>query len=255
MSERGVDDGLSHADRMVLATIINPHHLSSDAIADAHNRLHQHANRHVVIDDFLLPAHLPQLRALVNSRGAFDVNLKVHNKGESVAHLAEAERRARVDRDLFESVPDKDRFISQEIYSGSSEQGGDQRPAQTDALVRKIFNTAQMHLWLSAISGHALGATLPINLKRHGPGHFLRRHSDATGGRKICGVVYLHDDWRRDYGGRFLLYREDGSHFAIDPLPNRLVLFDVTVKNDHAIEELKDVPAGWWRSNYSIWFR
>jgi Rps23 Pro-64 3,4-dihydroxylase Tpa1-like proline 4-hydroxylase len=243
---------LSHSERLALSVLVNLQHLSTQAIASVRAAMDAHSNRHAVIDEFLAPQHLGPLRELVTSEGHFDRNLKVTVKGESVAHLSEAERRGRVDAELFESIPDKDRFISQEIYAASDSE--DSKAAKTDRLVRKMMHSAPMHRLLSAMSGHELSATAPINLKRHGPGHFLRRHSDATGGRKLCSVLYLHDEWEPQYGGRFILYAEDGSEIAVDPLPNRLVIFDVTVKNDHAIEELASVPEGWWRSNYSIWF-
>lgn len=255
MSESG-PESLSPDDRRALAMAVNPPRLDPAGFAEVRAQFDTCANRHAVVDDFLLPAHLPALRDLINRDGDFGANMKVSVKGESVAHLSEAERRARVDASLFETIPDRDRFISQEIYSGAAADGKGGRPANTDRLVRGVFRSAPMHRLLSAMSGMTLNKTMPINLKRHGPGHFLRRHSDATGGRKLCGVLYLHEDWQPEYGGRFLLYREDGTHIAIDPKPNRLLLFDVTVKNDHAIEELSaEVPGGWWRSNYSIWFR
>ncbi len=66
-----------------------------------------------------------------------------------------------------------------------------------------------------------------------------------SGGRRLCGVLYLHDHWEPAYGGRLFLFREGGSHFAIEPVPNRQVLFNVTVRNDRAIEEMGAVPEGW----------
>ena len=239
----------------MLAAAVDPRHLSPAAIDEVRAQFDLHANRHAVIDDFLLPAHLAPLRELVSGPDGFTENLKVSPHGTSVAHLPETARRARVDRALFDSVPEADRFIAQEIYGGAAEGSSDSRPQRTDAVLRKVLRSSPMHALLGAMSGLALEETLAINLKRHGKGHYLRRHSDATGGRRLCGVLYLHEHWRREYGGRFLLHRDTGAPFAIDPLPNRLVLFDVTVRNDHEIEDLGSVPKGWWRANYSVWFR
>ncbi len=72
----GGDAGeLTLADRRVLATTIDPRHLAPEAIARVRKAMDAHPNRHAVIDDVLLPAHLEPLRELVAGDRAFDPNL------------------------------------------------------------------------------------------------------------------------------------------------------------------------------------
>ncbi|WP_271078526.1 2OG-Fe(II) oxygenase family protein [Aurantiacibacter sp. MUD61] len=246
---------LSPIHRVQLATAINPSYLAPPRIGEIKQALDRDPNRHVVLDDFLLTNHISALNELITRTGEFEPNLKITPGAKRAEHLTEAQRRSTVDRDTFERVAPADRFISQETYVGAPSATSQTRPARTDALVRSVFASEAFHSLMGELSGIPVQETLPIKLKRHRKGHFLRRHSDSTGGRKLCSVLYVHERWLPEFGGRFELFRPDGTRYEIDPLPNRLILFDVTIGNEHAVQDLEQVPDDWYRANYSVWFR
>ncbi len=237
-----------------LALLVDPAHLQSAAIAAARLRFGEGDNRHLVIDDFLVPHLLPLLRAMIDEEGEFEDNLKLAKLSRADKPSGQLGPHGKVDADTFLAAPSEDRFICQRRLIGPKAGFEDSAASKAERFVRTMLASAPMHEWLTAITGLSVAATGGINLKLHGPGHFLKPHSDAREGRQLCAVFYLHETWQRSYDGRFVLQLADGGIERIDPLPNRMILFDVTQQNVHAIEPLGKVPAGWWRSNYSVWF-
>ena len=67
-------------------------------------------------------------------------------------------------------------------------------------------------------------------------------------------MLYLHEKWEKEFGGEFLLHMHNGSTTTIPPIPNRFLLFDVRVDNDHEIKALANPPKDWMRLNFSVWF-
>ena len=232
---------------------INDVYLNDDAVEELRERIGQSSNRYLVLDDFLAPQHLAPLQQLITEQGEFTRNLKVKPDASVVKHLEKAKRYKKIDAETFEAANADEQFISQNIFTAPKPGHEKGKPANTDKLIRKIISHPAMYRWLEQLSGETILRSA-INLKSHGTGHFLKKHSDSRGNRKICTVLYLHDHWKPEYKGRFMLHMHDGSVQYIDPLPNRLILFDTSVENLHEIEELGVIPDDWLRMNYSFWF-
>lgn len=109
---------------------------------------------------------------------------------------------------------------------------------------------------LESLTGRRVTALQEMLVRRMAPGDLARPHDDAIEGRQFCLLVYFSDNWTPVQGGRFVLHAADGDRYY-DPLPNRMILFDVAVRQDHSVQALAAVGAGGevWRYNFSIWFR
>lgn len=213
----------------------------------------QRPNRHVVLDDVFQPSLLRLLRQVADGDGEFSDNLKLRSASKQISASVD-EVRGRVRADVFAAAPELDQFIKQRLLTGARPGREDSAPMRAERLVRQAMISDEFLAWLGAICTMDLTRAGGINLKLHGLDSLLRKHSDARRGRKLCMVHYLHDHWEARYGGRFLLHRNDGTTTAIDPLPNRMILFDVTEDNFHEIEPLGPECGSWVRINYSAWF-
>ncbi|GEM_PF-1501678 len=246
--------GLGAISAKTLALLVDPAHLQPDAIAAARARFGEGTNRHLVLDGFLAPHLLPLLRKAVAEDAEFEDNLKLASASTADKPPGDRGPRGKVDSGTFYDAPPEDRFICQKRMIGAKPGRGDTAAMKAESFVRDMLASRPLHDWLGAITGCEIAQSGGINLKLHGPGHFLKPHSDAREGRKLCAVIYLHEDWRADYDGRFVLHLVDGGEKRIDTLPNRMVLFEANGENIHSIEAIGEVPEGWWRVNYTVWF-
>lgn len=156
----------------------------------------------------------------------------------------------------FDGIPD-DRRMARHGAFGGPRVGREMSPGML-ALVRFKFLLAGAG-WrdlLESLTGQRVAALQEMLVRRMAQGDFARPHDDAIEGRRLCMLVYFSDNWTPAQGGRFILHAADGDRYY-DPLPNRMILFDVGVRQDHSVEALAaDVTRGEvWRYNFSIWFR
>lgn len=239
---------LSDVARKTLPLVMNAQHL------DAAPPCQSDSNPHWIVDQFLTPPMLAMIRDVVATAGQFEDNLKLYSQARAARQDDAQGIRGEVDRATFEAADSEDHFIHQRRLVGMRPGQEDSSAAKGEAFFRRMLSGPAMHEWLEMVTGIAVSQTGGINLKLHGPGDLLAEHSDARAGRKLCGVLYAHEDWQPAYGARFSLRLADGQVRLIDPLPNRLILFDVTTQNLHQVTALGEVPEGWMRVNYSVWF-
>ena len=159
-----------------------------------------------------------------------------------------------VSEDAFDATPDDQRFISELIYRGPQPGREMARSVIMDMLFRQEVKGATFQDWLGRATGRPVHRTGVINLKRLDRSHFLRWHNDRVENRTLCMVLYLHEGWCPDYAGRFLMRRLDGGMDIVEPIENRLILFDPQVKTEHAVEEIAEAATEWPRLNYTVWF-
>lgn len=226
-----------------LSRWINAQYLTPDGIAAIKNTFTDRPERYVVLDDVMDSARLDQIRALVLRDGNMQSHYKLYSENSWV------------EQNRFEQAPDQEQFIFEEIYTSHRPDLAMSQTVLHDVLFRNFVGSPPFAEWLSAITGFEVGAVQNINLKRLGVEHFLRWHSDKSPGRVLCMTLYLHQGWQQAYGGHLLMCRADGNGAdQIEPLFNRMVLFNPNSKSQHAVEPLTPAAEGWSRINYSIWF-
>ena len=75
--------------------------------------------------------------------------------------------------------------------------------------------------------------------------HVDGNYHDASGlNRRINVILYLNPGWEEGWGGEFGLYNEDGTRLVkkIEPLFNRLVIFDTHDKSFHGLPDPLNFP-------------
>jgi hypothetical protein len=64
-------------------------------------------------------------------------------------------------------------------------------------------------------------------------------HHDSGGPPSLVALFYVSTDWAQPKGGRLLLYPAEDAEATtiVDPLPNRLVLFETSPAHWHSVEQ------------------
>ncbi len=75
--------------------------------------------------------------------------------------------------------------------------------------------------------------------------HVDGNYHDATGlDRRLNAILYLNKNWQKDWGGEFGLYDKNGKNCIkkIDPIFNRLVIFDTHDFSYHGLPDPVNFP-------------
>jgi hypothetical protein len=84
-------------------------------------------------------------------------------------------------------------------------------------------------------------------------GHFLRPHFDR-GRRALCGVFYVDDGWRAGHGGELDMLDDSAVVASVEPIGNRLVLFNPKSGYKHAVRPILVPAESWRRKSISLWW-
>lgn len=221
---------------------IQPSHLGSRAIARVSAELLETPAKTTVIDNFLVPIQFETLTALFLGDGSFEQKYKT--KGQH-NHVSAAE---------FEAIGSDQQFLTHLQLEGPAKGREMQQSVLKDLLFRRFLGGPAKRFFSACLKG-PLNAVEKINAKILGKEHFLKPHSDAVEGRKLCCVLYMSTDWAPSLGGRFELYLDGTVVRAIEPIANRLVLFQPGTRYLHAVEQFTEAGHDWRRCNYSFWYR
>ena len=88
-------------------------------------------------------------------------------------------------------------------------------------------------------------------------GEFYTLHRDnpqQKNDRMISTVFYLHKDWQEDWGGQLRLQDKNDQWHIIQPLPNRLAIFQSDLLHEVLLSKQQRLSiTAWLRSGNSIW--
>jgi Rps23 Pro-64 3,4-dihydroxylase Tpa1-like proline 4-hydroxylase len=228
---------------MILEKWIQPQHLTADTMAELRRKFDQRPIPCMYIDDFMDTERLASIRNVVLHDGVMETLYKLYDRNEWVS------------KEVFYAAPEEQRFIFETMCKGYRP-GREMSPSVLSHLRLKAdLARPAFHAWLSAVTGKPVDDVAPVILKALGRRHFLRWHNDAHPQRTVCAVLYLHQGWEPDYGGRLLMKLPDGTLEATEPRFNRLVLFSPQPSTRHAVEPMTEAAGDWLRLSYTAWFR
>ena len=149
-------------------------------------------------------------------------------------------------------------------YRSTWESEFDIPPGIVDAV--RIMNSS---ILLSAISeGIGIGKLIPDpyysggGLNVTSPGGMLDVHvdgnyHDATGlNRRLNAILYLNRNYKKDWGGEFGIYNNTGENCVkkIEPLFNRLIIFNTHDKSFHGLPDPLKFPEGENRKSIILYY-
>ena len=221
---------------------INPAYLTEEAIARHSAAMAASPARMLVLDDFFLPQRLADLREVLAKTGRLKPIYALYGQG-----------RQRATREEWLAAPDPMRFYHHLEVDGPSPGHEMSRSYLTHISLTDVLTTRPFLDYFGRLGGERLEGVSMVNGKVIGGEQFLRPHTDAEPGRRLCAVLYLNDDWRPEYGGRFLLYRDQVQVDSVDPVGNRILLFVPDSGYMHAVAPLEPAAGDWKRWNYTFW--
>lgn len=87
--------------------------------------------------------------------------------------------------------------------------------------------------------------------------HVDGNYHDATGlNRRVNSILYLNKNWEKSYGGEFGVYDNNGSNLVrkIEPIFNRLVIFNTHDKSYHGYPEKVKYPDNELRKSIILYY-
>lgn len=103
-------------------------------------------------------------------------------------------------------------------------------------------------------TGGGLNVTMPGGLLDV---HVDGNYHDATGlNRRMNAILYLNPNWQEGWGGEFGLYDDTGDKCIkkVEPLFNRLVVFDTHDKSYHGLPDPLNFPEGESRKSIILYY-
>jgi hypothetical protein len=221
---------------------IQPHHLKAAELEHISAELLETPEKTTVLDGFLAPEQFETLTELFYGDGAFEQKYK--RKGYRL-HVSAAE---------FEAVGSDNQFLTHLQLEGPATGMEMRRSVLRDLLFRRFLGGPAKRFFSACVKA-PIDAVENINAKILGVEHFLKPHSDAVVGRKLCCVLYMSTDWTPSLGGRFELHLDGEIIRTIEPIANRLIIFQPGTRYLHAVEQFTEAGRDWRRCNYSFWYR
>ncbi|WP_445403924.1 2OG-Fe(II) oxygenase [Acinetobacter vivianii] len=123
---------------------------------------------------------------------------------------------------------------------------------------------AQQHIKALEEFSQALNQAFYLGIKEveahfacYNAGEFYALHRDnpqQKNDRMISTVFYVHESWQEDWGGQLRLQDKNGQWHIIQPLPNRLAIFQSDLLHEvlRSKQQRLSITA-WLRSGSSIW--
>ena len=204
----------------------------------------------IVIDNFLRLEKLAALQRVFATEGKFEVRHYAWKPSETPGEKSEIE----VPADVWRAAPDSQRASVESVLTGAHSAYRLGHGILSHLKFTELLRSPEFMSFLHAVTG-IRPATLTGFLTRiMAGGQYIQPHSDFWHIRDLCGVFYTSAGWQPDFGGRFR-HRGPGSGIVpVDPLPNRLLLFEPRAECKHDVEPIAEPGANWQRWAFSLWF-
>jgi hypothetical protein len=227
-----------------LEGLIQPQHLTDDAIARYGEAFRSHPAKMTVIDDFLVEPVAEQVSRFLDKDAIFANDYGLYSTGAS-----------RVGGDAFVEAEDDDRFYRFRSMVGVDIEAGLSDTTFAYMQVRRSLGSADGSRYFAAISGLDLAAESDdFKPHRMEAGDYLRPHNDANNNRQLAIVIYLSPGWTPEYGGTLVVLDRDGGSHTVPAAYNSVVMFDVVAHKHHFVETIEEAAGERARLTLGGWY-
>jgi hypothetical protein len=202
----------------------------------------------IVIDNLLRPEKLAALRQFFAIEARFEEKFyfKKWVRGHSSEEAVPAE--------TWYAAPEAHRASVEYILVGSHPDHRMSLGTITNIKFGELLRSPAFMNFIEAVTGIRCMALTGIMTRILVGGQYITSHNDFRRDRDLCGVFYLSGDWHPSYGGCFRHRGTGLDSVQIQPLPNRLLLFQPRVDLLHDVEPISQAGAKWRRCAYTLWF-
>lgn len=221
--------------------------ITGDIVLSYRTRFTSHPCRVVVIDSFLRSeiaasvarfllheaVYQPMFALYPTERGGAPVGFAPHITAEDWESAVEDRRFFR-----FDQLIDSGGALAESVDAGRYRR-------LCDALGSGTFRS-----FFEGITARKLGKIF-LDVHRMREGDFIGPHTDARANRSIALLLYLARDWQASKGGTLKILNHGDGDIDIEPIYNRLVLFDVEAHDHHLVTK---VAPKFTRISLGAWF-
>jgi hypothetical protein len=204
----------------------------------------------IVIDNFLRPEKLTALQNFFETEAKFEEKFFVKSRLQEHSFGAEDA----VSAESWHVTPERHRASMEYIYAGPHPDYLMGSGTITNMKFGELLRSPNFMNFLERVTGIRCMTLTGIMTRVMIGGQYIKPHHDFRPDRDLCGVFYLSAGWHPTYGGCFR-HRGNGSDSVqIEPLPNRLLLFQPRTELLHDVEPISQAGAEWRRCAYTLWF-
>lgn len=233
-------------DPKALASLIQPQHLTEDAVRSYRLAFESHPARFVVIEDFLLPNIASKLSAFLDTEALFSRHHGLYSADDR-----------EVDEEEWRSAGDEDRFFRFGKLVGAQPQFQFSDNSLAYLKFRSTFQKDDdLRAYFEEVSGIPLAVSDDFGSHSMTAGDFLKPHDDNNRNRRLALVLYLSPDWKPEYGGALKIADPAGDgESTVAASYNSLVAFDTLAGTTHHVVPISEAAGPNARLTIGGWYQ
>ncbi len=212
--------------RIDLSHYINDQHLHANALQKFASAFHNNKANVLQIDNFLAATIAERCSHFLSQDACYDNFYGFYSKKKHVT-----------DKSEWLKSPESERFFFYQMLNGLVN-----APLNINAIsflkLRHFLESDAFRQFAEKITNRDLQAVTPVRVHRMQSEHFLKQHDDRVKNREIAFIIYLSPDWLPEYGGNLHIIDHDDLELVLNPVYNRLLMFDVNQHKHHQISEI-----------------
>lgn len=225
------------------SALFQSHHFEAEVKQEYASNMLQSQEKVMVLDDFLKPEVLKGIQSFLAQEAVFEQKYRIYSVPKYI------------DKEQWNSASQEDRFYTfRSVKTVKDEYKTSPNWLKYLSLKMAFSKTAVMD-YFTQITGLEASRCQEVYAKCMSKDDFIKPHDDADGKRKICCVLFTSDQIDKSMGGQLCFTNSDtGQEIKIDPICNRLVVFEASAANSHIVSPLKTSDKNLTRDNVVIWY-
>jgi hypothetical protein len=233
---------------MRLEDWIDPRHLDSAVQSAYRSAFAASPHFSIVIDDFLRADKFEPLQLVFATEGAFEER---HYLWE---WAGEGRSEKTVSAEAWHAAPESQRAFVERVFIAPRPEYRLGRGSLAHYKFVGLLSSPEFIGFLEAVSGIRPPAVSGLLMRIMVGGQYIPPHSDFQPIRDLCAVFYASGGWQEELGGRFRHCGPGTALVPVEPIANRLLLFEPRRDARHDVEPIALSDTPWQRWSYSIWF-
>jgi hypothetical protein len=233
---------------MRLEDWIDPRHLDSATQTAYRSAFTASPHSSIAIDHFLRADKFELLQLVFSTEGTFEER---HYLWE---WAGEGRSEKTVSAEAWRAAPLSQRAFVERVFTAPRPEHHLGRGSLTHYKFVELLSSPEFMDFLATVSGIRPPGLSGLLMRIMAGGQYIPPHSDCQPIRDLCAVFYASGGWQEGFGGRFRHCEPGVAPVPVEPLANRMLLFEPKREARHDVEPVALSDGAWQRWSYSIWF-